>query len=206
VSGADITNVVITCVTHTYNIGGTVSGLNGTGLVLQNNSKDDLGITENGGFTFLTPIDDESTYDVTVLSQPLTPEQTCSVDNGNDRLSGSNVTNVTVNCVDVVKPSYTIGGVLSGLVDGETVTLQNNGGDDLTLVVNGAFAFVTPLEDESAYSVTVLAPPVCPGEDCTISNSTGNVDGTNVTDVRVLLGVDEFFSDGFESPSVTNNQ
>jgi hypothetical protein len=41
--------------TPTFTIGGTVSGLAGTGLVLENNSGDDLSVGANGTFTFFTP-------------------------------------------------------------------------------------------------------------------------------------------------------
>jgi hypothetical protein len=54
--------------TATYTIAGTVSGLTGTGLVLQNNGTDSLSITADGSFTFSTPIADGSTYNVTVLT------------------------------------------------------------------------------------------------------------------------------------------
>ncbi len=40
----------------TYSIGGAVSGLLGTGLVLQDNGGDNLSITVNGNFTFATTI------------------------------------------------------------------------------------------------------------------------------------------------------
>jgi hypothetical protein len=39
VASANVANVVVTCVTNTYTISGTVSGLGGTGLVLQNNRR-----------------------------------------------------------------------------------------------------------------------------------------------------------------------
>ena len=56
-AGLDISNVSISCVTNTFTIGGTVSGLAGSGLMLRNNGGDDLAISGNGGFTFATPID-----------------------------------------------------------------------------------------------------------------------------------------------------
>ena len=41
---ADVTNIAISCVNQDYSIGGSITGLTGSGLVLQNNSADDLTI------------------------------------------------------------------------------------------------------------------------------------------------------------------
>src|SRR3990170_4659532 len=82
---------------NTYAVGGTVSGLTGTGLVLQNNGTDDLTITANGAFTFTTKIANSAAYAVTVRTQPSNPAQTCTVTNGSGTVSGANITNVAVN-------------------------------------------------------------------------------------------------------------
>jgi len=82
-----------------FTIGGTVSGLAGSGLVLRNNGGDDLAISGNGGFTFATPVPDGDMYNVTVASQPSGPAQNCTVSNGSGTVSGANVTNVQVTCV-----------------------------------------------------------------------------------------------------------
>src|SRR6516225_1643976 len=65
----------------TYTIGGTVIGLSGSGLTLQDNGRDNLQISANGTFTFVTAIDSGSKYNVTVLTQPATPAQNCTVTN-----------------------------------------------------------------------------------------------------------------------------
>lgn len=80
-----------------YTVGGTVSGLSGTGLVLENNGGDNLSITGNGSFTFNTSISSGSTYSVTVLTEPSAPAQLCSVPNGSGTAT-TNVTNVQVAC------------------------------------------------------------------------------------------------------------
>jgi len=79
--------------------------------------------------------------------------------------------------------SYSIGGTLSGLGDGNSVVLQNNGGDDLILSANGGFSFATALGGGNVYDVTVLTQPV--DQTCTVSNGTGTLFGLNVTDVAV---------------------
>ncbi|KAA3651575.1 MAG: hypothetical protein DWP95_00525, partial [Proteobacteria bacterium] len=50
---------------------------------------------------------------------------------------------------------YTVGGALQGVASGESVTLQNNGTDNLALSANGGFSFATPLNDTDTYAVTI---------------------------------------------------
>ncbi len=84
---------------ETFTVGGNVSGLAGTGLILQNNAGDDLPIAANGSFIFATPLAVGSPYLVTVLTQPTNPGQTCSVTNGSGTVTGSDVTNIAVTCL-----------------------------------------------------------------------------------------------------------
>ena len=175
VGAGNVTSVSVTCLTNTYTIGGILSGLVGT-VALQNNSGDTLTINSDGTFTFPTPLADGSAYSVTVLTQP--PTQTCTVANGAGIVGAGNVTNVSVICSI---NTYTIGGTLSGLVG--TVTLQNNGGDDLVLNTDGAFTFLTPVVAGAPYSVTVATQPS--GESCIVANDSGVVSGSNITNVQV---------------------
>ena len=84
----------------TYTIGGSVSGLTGTGLVLQNNGGDDLNIPTDGDFTFATALDDLTNYTVTVLTQPVLPNQVCRIENGTGVLAGADISNIVVGCKD----------------------------------------------------------------------------------------------------------
>ena len=79
-----------------YTVGGSVTGLTGTGLVLQNNGGDNRAVTANGAFTFATSVGAGSPYNVTVFTQPT--GQTCTVINGSGT-ANADVTNVAVNCV-----------------------------------------------------------------------------------------------------------
>ena len=83
----------------TYTVSGLVSGLSGTGLVLQKNGGDSLAIGANGVFTFATPLVSGATYAVTVLTQPTSPSQVCTVVNATGAVSGASVVNVNVTCV-----------------------------------------------------------------------------------------------------------
>jgi Galactose oxidase, central domain len=81
----------------TYTIGGMVSGLSGSGLVLQDNGGNNLTISTNGSFSFTASVSPGATYKVTVLTQPSTPAQTCAIASGSGTAT-ANVTNIQVTC------------------------------------------------------------------------------------------------------------
>jgi len=175
-----VTNVSLAPAVDTYSVGGTVSGLTGSGLVLQNNAADDLPVAADGPFTFVTELADAATYAVTVSTQP--SGQTCSVSNGNGTITAANVTDVAVTCVDDVVPTYTVGGTVSGLT-GTGLVLQNNAADDLPVAADGPFTFVTELADAASYAVTVSSQPT--GQTCGVTNGSGQIAAANVTNVAV---------------------
>jgi hypothetical protein len=162
----------------TYKVGGMVSGVSGAGLVLQNNGGDNLAISSDGPFTFSTALKKGKGYNVTVLTQP--SGQTCTVANGTGTVS-RNVTDVRVDCTTTVT-SYTVGGTVSGLT-GTGLVLQNNGGNDLVISGDGPFTFAPAMSNGTNYNVTVLTQPS--GQGCTVANGSGNIAGSNVTNVAV---------------------
>src|SRR5262245_40687013 len=91
---APVTNVTVAC-TPGFLVGGTVSGLTGTGLVLRDNGVADKPISGNGGFTFTAPVALGGTYNVVVFAPPT--GQSCTVANGSGS-SSTNVSNVAVSC------------------------------------------------------------------------------------------------------------
>ncbi|HTU43317.1 MAG TPA: hypothetical protein VMF10_16530 [Candidatus Aquilonibacter sp.] len=163
----------------TYTVGGSVSGLAGSGLVLQNNGAENLAISKAGAFTFPNDVDSGSAYKVTVLTQPSNPTQTCAVSNG----SGTAKANVTVQ-VSCITPTYNLSGSVQGLV-GVGLVLQDNLSNSLTITSNGAFAFPAAISGGTTYSVTVLQQPVTPAQTCSPTNSTGTINA-NVTTVEVV--------------------
>lgn len=194
IAGADVTDVVVDCKTLPApgrSIGGFVSGLNGKGLVLQNNAADDLNIAADGTFQFVTKQIDGTVYDVTVLAQPTDPAQTCTVSKGQGMIGGADVTDVGVKCVDSPPPipQYSIGGTLVGL-KGMGLVLQNNAGDDLPLAQNGDFTFVTSVDEGTNYAVTVAKQPINPAQYCFVTNGTGMASSVSSKAVTVTCSVD----------------
>lgn len=82
----------------TYSLGGTVSGLLGTGLALEGPFTP-ITLSANGAFTFPEAMLDGLNYNVRVATQPGAPAQLCSVGNGSGTIAGANVTNIQVECV-----------------------------------------------------------------------------------------------------------
>ena len=164
----------------TFTIGGTVTGLTGTGLVLQDNGSDSLTIGGNGPFTFNTAV--SGAYSVTVSTQPSNPAQTCTVTNGSGTAT-ANVNNVQVTCAAA---AFTIGGTVTGLA-GSGLVLQDNAGDNLTVTGTGTapFVFATSIAANNNYSVTVLTQPSNPSQTCAVTNGSGKATA-NVTNVTVV--------------------
>lgn len=174
---AAVGDVAIVCSVDTFDIGGSISNLIGSGLVLRNNGADDLSVPASStSFQFATPVAYGGSYSVTVQQQPTT--QTCGVSNGAGTNVSANIVSVGISCVT---NTYTIGGTVSGLSG--TVVLQNNGSDDYVAASDGSFTFSTSLAVGSVYNVTVLTQP--PSQTCTIGNGSGTVVSSNITNVDV---------------------
>ncbi len=80
-----------------------------------------------------------------------------------------------------------IGGVITGLANGQVVILQNNGNDD-TLIVNqnGKFLFGRQLLSDNYYNVTIRTQPAT--QICEVFSGTGKVNDRvdDVTSVAVI--------------------
>jgi hypothetical protein len=90
----------------TYTVGVNVSGLSGSGLVLQLNMGSSLTITADGNATFAAAVASGTSYNVIVKTQPTLPLQTCTVTNGSGTIGTANVTSVNIACV--TEPSATM--------------------------------------------------------------------------------------------------
>lgn len=180
VADINISNIAIACVTTEFTVGGTVSGLSGSGLTLVNNGADSIPIASNGPFTFPGSLVAGSTYNITVAGQPQNPSQTCAVSEGVGTVSG-NVTNVSVQCTTM---TFTVGGSVTGLTGGVGTLVLQNGGDSITLAVDGAFTFGSAIASGGTYDVTVGSDPI--NRDCTVANAQGTVTNAPIADVNVM--------------------
>lgn len=151
-----------------FTIGGTITGLNASGLVLQDNGGDNL--TVNSGatsFTFATKLASGSSYDVTVMTQPT--GQTCTVSNG----TGSAMANVTSVSVTCKATTYTVAGTITGLTNAGLKLQDYSGGETLS-VPGGAknYQFTKAVPYNTTVHVTVSQQPTL--ETCTAGSSNFN--------------------------------
>jgi hypothetical protein len=177
---ANVTNVNISCAAK-FNIGGTVTGLTGSGLVLTDNGTDMLPVSGTGtvSFTFKTQV--PGAYNVTVQTQPTNPSQTCVVTNGTGTAT-TNVTNVQVSC----SSGFTVGGTVSAL-NGSGLVLADNGTDTLNITGTGSIAFTFKTPVTGAYNVTVQTQPSNPAQNCIVTSGSGTATAS-VSSVQVTCG------------------
>jgi PKD repeat protein len=188
VGSANVNNVAVSCNTNSFAVGGSVSGLLGTGLVLGINGTGNLAVSSNGAVAFGTALASGATYAVTVLTQPSAPSQTCTVSNGSGTVGSANVNAVAVTCVT---NSFTIGGATTGLL-GAGLVLRLNGATDVAAGSNGSFSFGTAIASGATYAVTVLTQPTAPSQTCTVSNASGTVGGTGISNIAVSCVTNSF--------------
>lgn len=174
---ANVTSVDVACTVDAYTVGGTVSGLHASGLVLTDNGGDSLSVASGAtGFTFSQKVNVGGSYSVAIATQP--SGETCTVASGSGTVSG-NVTSVSVTCTVNM---YSVGGTVSGL-SAPGLVLADNGSNPLTVPAGASsFTFSTTLTSGATYDVAVVDQPT--GETCTVSAGTGTITA-NVTNVAV---------------------
>jgi len=166
---SDYSNVATatTAARSTFAIGGTVTGLRGSVVLVNRGTNEELTVDADGAFTFVTTQDAGTTFDVAVSTQPR--GQRCDVAAGLGVVTAA-VTAVRVTCVDV----FFVGGTVEGLTSGGLI-LENDGGDPLPVDDNGPFTFATAVALGAPYAVAVRRQP--PGHECVVEAGDGVVDG-----------------------------
>jgi len=190
VGDEDVTDVQVSCHATAFHVGGTVTGVAGSGLVLRNNDGDDLNITANGMFAFSTVVPNGAPYHVTVQRQPAGPWQTCTVTGGAGTATSAEVTSTVVTCTTNL---YSLGGEVTGLATGNSVTLRNNGSDELVLTRNGSYRFQTPVASGQGYRVTFVAisMPLI-SQTCFLLNNFDSVRDSDINFVFVMCSTNRF--------------
>jgi hypothetical protein len=187
---SNITSISVTCSAPSFSIGGTVSGLGeGQQVTLLNNGVDSTTIAADGAFEFAMPVPFNGSYAITVEAQSV--GQTCTVSGGSGAGVTANVTAVRITCSTT---GFSIGGTVTGLAEGQHLTLLNNGSDAIAVAVNGTFTFPTAVASNGGYSVTVGTQPT--GQTCTVSGGAGEGVIANVTGVSVVCSTNTFMIGG----------
>jgi subtilisin-like proprotein convertase family protein len=178
ISGA-VTNANVSC-SRTYTVGGTISGLTTSGLILKLNGSGSKIISGSASsYVFSTALISGTSYAVTIQNQP--SGLICLVLNASGTIGLANVVDANVFCAPI---TYTVGGSVAGLGSGKSVTLLNNSSDALSISANGQFNFAAALPNASTYNVTVSAQPTA--QFCSVTNGAGSIAGANVTGISVV--------------------
>ena len=180
VGAADVTDISITCSDRSFAVGGTISGLSASGLVLANGS-DTLSVPSNASsFTMTQPISYTGTYAISVQTNPT--GETCTVSGGSGVMGTDAINSVAVTCSPTIR---TVGGTISGLGANTGLVLLNNGGDATPISANAAtFTMQTGVASGSAYSISVGTQPYGIALSCGVTAGSGNANA-NVTTVAV---------------------
>lgn len=166
-----------------YTISVTVSNLQpGTSVTVLDDGQDSLTVSANGTVAFATSLASGALYSVTVATQPT--GQTCTVSQGSGTVSGSNVS-VAVTCVAVF---YSVSATVTGLT-GQGLVLELNGSQDQIVVADGTVTFPSGVMTGAPYAVTVKTQPTTRREICGVSNGSGTIGQTNVTNVAVNCSI-----------------
>lgn len=177
---ANINTVDIMCSAITFTVGGTIAGLTGSGLVLQNNNGDDLTVATNATtFEFATPVAYGSNYAVAVSTQPT--GQFCSITDAAGTATAQ-VGNVALACSQTTLTSsvstlvLSVGDVgLSAALTGTPrhITIINNGSIQAT---NVSIAY--PVWPTGASASSNCGGALAAGQSCTITVTPG-IDSTS---------------------------
>lgn len=163
----------------TYSVGGSVSGLSASGLVLTDNGGDNLTVASGAStFTFATKLASGASYDVAVGTQPT--GETCTVASASGTVS-ADVTAIAVSCK---VNTYTVGGTISGL-SASGLKLQDYSSGETLAVPAGAttYQFTQAVAYGTNVHVTVAAQPLW--QTCTAgaSNFSGSITADVTSDV-----------------------
>ena len=174
----------------TYTVGGTITGHAGeVSLALTYGEKTETLKIEAGTdkFTFVTKLEANQSFTIAVTNPA---GQTCSSSLNQGTVVDANITNIEVTCV---VNTYSLSGEVSGLANGDTVTLtlSPTGGTVETEDVTGdadetadePFTFDTRLLNSATYEVTTTSPT---GKKCTVAPAgEQTVADADVTDITV---------------------
>lgn len=196
-------SLTVTCTTAAFKLGGKVTGLKGQGLVIRNNGGDDLAIAADGAFTFATPVENGSSFDVSVATQPSSVQQACVVAaNGSGTMPTVDLSPVEVRCHGTLQlgtagddeahaasldsslnlwvagtTTGSFGGPNAGGIDGFVMKLDWNG----MLLWKRQFGSTG---DENVSAISFGAG----GDVYVVGSTTGNVDGnTNAGNEDILI-------------------
>lgn len=199
-------------VPSTHAVGGAVTGLSGSSVVLRNNGGDSLTVSSSGEFSFATPIAQGSSYNVTVATQP--SGKICEVSYGSGTVGGGAIENVAVSCINSLSMvevngtntlSSTHKPTLVGVViDSAVVNLNYDGPGPLDGATNSFGQFNYQPGELITFKIGDIALPAVSGQPViTLFNFAGSNDINNTTLVNIARFLQSLDSDGNPDNGIT---
>jgi hypothetical protein len=184
VGTASVTAVQVTCAPARFSVGGSISGLTGTGLVLANGTDTRTVAVGATGFAMPTLVATGGAYAITVQAQPTGAH--CSIANAIGTVAGGNVSNVAVTCA---ANAHTLGGTIAGLPSAGLVL--SNGTDTVSPAAGAlSFTFPVPVAEGGTYAVAVRTQPS--GATCSIGSGSGTVGTSDIATVQVTCAANAY--------------
>jgi alpha-tubulin suppressor-like RCC1 family protein len=175
---------------ETHLLGGSVSGLSGSGLMLwaEFGAASTFVVVMGGAtsFQFPTRLPKDAPYSVTVSQQPFSPYQSCDVANGVGVMASEDVVDVEVTCTT---RRGTIGGSITGLTGVGLVLTAATLPDVAVPAGATSFTFPGTVASGTSFSVTVGRQPEYPRQTCTVQGGTGTT-ALDVTSIAVTCAAD----------------
>jgi 6-phosphogluconolactonase (cycloisomerase 2 family) len=192
--GSANVSVAITCTTSHFSVGGTISGLSGSGLVIKDtvSGVSTAAIASSATtFTVDPSLASGTAYTLIVATQPSTPTQSCTVGTGGSSTVGGANVSVAITCTT---SQFTISGTISGLTGTGLIVKDNTSGKETAALASGATSFtITGVNSGTAYSIVIPTQPATPTQFCRVANATGTLTTANITGVSVAcLNVGQF--------------
>ena len=178
VENSNIEDISITC-EGAYRVITNLSGLSGTGLVLNSTSGDSVSVSASGAIEMPTPYILSDPYEVSITSNPIEPWQTCTFTGGATTVSGYNSSenDLTIADITCTTNQYAVTASLSGLVNsGLHLTLN---GTDVEITAGSTSYTLGQVSSGSEYTVALASNPV--GQECQVFGGTGSISDGGVS-------------------------
>lgn len=196
VGDADVRSVTVDCFTDRYVVGGTVSGVSGSGVLLQLNGGNDVRVSNAGTFAFPAPLASQTLYTATVKANPTGPTQTCTVANGLGMVTDGPAKGIVVTCKT---DEYTLSGATSGYAGKGLVLHDAVSNEDLAVGAEGTFRFATTVPSKGSFDISVKTQPSDPAQACTVSGGQGSSVNGAVSSIVVNCSTRSFAVGGTAS-------
>lgn len=162
VLNGNIEGIQIVCGDALYLIYGTVTGLLGNGLQIQNVTGAGTDVVNVNSSSFsLPPIPSGETYNFSIISQPTSPSQTCSITSPGVTTGTMAAAHLpaTINCTtNSFAVNAQVTGILGTLSVGNELKLTLDGSNTINVTADGTFAFPGTYLSGGTFSIAIDNP------------------------------------------------